>query len=129
LAHNTDAPTTQGGSPDPADIRTSYVRAVAGYDDHFKRELVEQISTAIFEASITTDAKACALRTGESTDALVTVLGFVLAMRPEAKVPSQLRVPTEEIGKRLLRDVKAFRETHPDFDRSLFHGIDVGGRA
>jgi hypothetical protein len=109
--------------------RTTYGRAVAGYDDDFKRELAEQITTAIFEASIVTDAKACAIRTGETTDALVTVLATLIAMRPEAKVPSQLRTLCEDIGRRLHRDVKAFHETNPDFGKDFFRGSDVEGRA
>jgi hypothetical protein len=89
--------------------RTSYAQAVRGYDEIFQRALGEQITRAIFEASIVTDANACAIRTGE-TDALVAVLATIIALRPEAKVPSQLRTLCEDIGKRLLQDVKSFRE-------------------
>jgi hypothetical protein len=127
------APFTPGASPrqtaesadTAAPARTTYGRACAG----FKHALGEAITRAIFDISTAVDCNVCAIRTGETTDALVGILATIIALRPEARVPSQLRELTEQIGKRLLRDVRDFRERNPDFDKTFFRGNDVGGRA
>jgi hypothetical protein len=126
VSSSTDSTATQ----DKADTaRTTYARAVAGYDEAFQRALAEVITKAIFDVSTATDAKVCAIRTGETTDALVAVLATVIALRPEARVASQLRGLCEDLGKRLLRDVRSFRERNPDWDKGFFHGKNVEGSA
>jgi hypothetical protein len=111
--------------------RTTYERATRSYDAAHQRQLLEAIATAIFETSRVTDANAVVLRSGEITDALATALASVLAMRPEARVPSQLRALTDEIGRKLRRDAERFRtdEEFRNLVAGWFDGNDVGGRA
>jgi hypothetical protein len=89
--------------------RTTYDRAARGYDAAFNAALQDAIATAIFDTSRVTDANAVAIRTTETTDALVVALAGVLALRPEARVPSQLRHLVGDIARRLRRNVAQFR--------------------
>jgi len=89
--------------------KTTYERAVAGYDDEFERRLLEAITRAIFETSLCSDAKVMALRTGETCEALVSCLLSFAAMSPQFDTPSELRKFTEIIAKRIRRDVAKAR--------------------
>src|SRR5262249_33611212 len=62
---------------------TTYARAAAGYDDAHKDRLISKITAAIFNTSLLSDCNAAALRTGETADALATLLAFTLAMSPD----------------------------------------------
>jgi hypothetical protein len=113
--------------------RTTYERAVRrSHDAELVQTLLHAIVEAIFEASRVSDAKAVVLRTGELTDALVVALASVLALRPEGRVPSQLRMLTEDIGRRLRRDVAQFRND-AEFIRTIATWFDddakLGGSA
>jgi hypothetical protein len=113
-------------------LRTSYERATAGYDDEFERTLVDAITTAIFDISRATDTNVICLRTGETANALVTVLAGMLAISlVAARSPTAIRKTVEELGKRLRRRV-AHATADPDlhdFLARVFHGTDVGGNA
>jgi hypothetical protein len=111
--------------------RTSYARAVAGFDDDYERALVEAITRAIAEASMVTDANIMVIRTGEAASALVTALASVLALSPAAtRSPSAIRKTIDNLGKRLRRRVAAAESNADmqDFIRRAFRGTDVGGR-
>src|SRR5262245_60874275 len=112
--------------------RTSYARALAGYDDEHERALVEAITRSIFEASICSDARVAAIRTGQATSALVTVLAAVLAMSPAVtRSPTALRRSLDELHKRLRRRIAQVEGDHDlqDFLRRAFRSNDVGGHA
>jgi hypothetical protein len=91
------------------DRRTSFERAYSGFDPDFERVLVEEITRAIGLASIVTDANVMALRTGETVSALANVLATVLALCPDADVPSRLRERVDEIARRIRRDAARAR--------------------
>ena len=74
--------------------RTTYARATASYDDDFRR-LIEEIITAIAQASLVTDANVMA-RTGEMIEALATA-----SLTPHFGTPSHLREFAEELAKRI----------------------------
>ena len=114
-----------------SDRRTSYGRAVAGYDDDFERQLVEVITTAVVEASMAADVNAIMLRTGETTSALLTVLAGMIAMSPAAtRSPTQVRKTVDELHKRLRRRLAAAERDFEvqDFLRRMFRD-DVEGHA
>jgi Na+/H+-translocating membrane pyrophosphatase len=112
--------------------RTSYDRAVAGYDHDHERELLAAITRAVVEASTLTDCNAVAIRTGELIGALLTALASALAMSPAVtRSPTATRRMIEEIHKRLRRRL-ADAECDPgvaDFLKRAFHGTDVEGNA
>jgi hypothetical protein len=113
---------------DPA---TSYARAVAGCDAAHAAALLDAIATAIFDASRLADADCVALRTSEITDALIRSLCLVLALRPEARVPSQLRHLVDDIARRVRTGVKECRDDE-EFRQVIsrfFDGADRGGCA
>jgi len=58
--------------------RTSWARAVAGYDDDFRRHL-----DAIAKTSLVTDANVMAIRTGETLEALISCLIATAALTPQ----------------------------------------------
>ena len=92
-------------------FRTSFERAAASYDDEFKRRLIEEIITAIAQASVVTDPnlKVMALRIGETLEALTSVLISFAAMSPHFDTPSHLREFAETLAKRIRRDVSKAR--------------------
>jgi hypothetical protein len=115
----------------PASSQTSYERATASYDAAHAAALLEAIATAILQASRVSDAECVAIRTSEMTDALVQALTLVLALRPEARVPSQLRHLVDDIARRLRSGALACR-SDPEFNglvRTWFDGGDRGGNA
>jgi hypothetical protein len=115
-----------------ADEIFTYARATAGYDEDHERALVDAITTAIFKTSMVSDANVCAIRTGELSSALLTVLAGVTVMSPSAtRSPTAVRRTLDQLGKRLRRRLAA-AETDPamqDFLRRIFHGNDVEGSA
>jgi hypothetical protein len=107
----------------------TYARAVAGYDGDFERDLVAAITLAIGDTSLLTDVP---LGTGETANALVTVLACTLALSPAAtRSPTAIRKTLDELGKRLRRRIAAAEHDAEmkEFLRSVFHGGDVGGHA
>jgi len=87
--------------------RTTSARGRAGYDDDFR--LVEEVLTAIANASLVTDAKVMALRVGETVEALPTVMISFAAMSPHFDTPSHLREFAENTAKRIRREVARAR--------------------
>jgi hypothetical protein len=107
--------------------RTTYERATREYDEKFKRDLISAITTAIFDASMCTDTelRVLALRVGETTEALLSVLISFAAISPQFDTPSHLREYAESIAKRVRRDVAQAR-ARGVFDR---FGAQRGGNA
>jgi hypothetical protein len=83
--------------------RTTLEQALRGYDPAFERILVDRITEAIALASLTTDGRVIALRTGEVLAALGTVIAATLALTPDSDVPSRLREMVEQLAKRIQR--------------------------
>jgi hypothetical protein len=110
--------------------RTTYARAIAGYDEAHERELVEAITAAIAEASKITDANVIALRTGEISSALLTCLAGILAVSPSVtRSPTAMRKLIDELGKRLRLRVNRGQQDADAFRRRCFNGNDVEGNA
>jgi hypothetical protein len=108
--------------------RTNYERAYAGYDDDFRKRLVDAIIRAVAEASILSDTAVMCLRTAETRDALVTCLITIMAMAPHYDVPSHLREDAERLAKKIRRDVARLRAA-PCREAETFFGFRNGGRA
>ena len=112
--------------------RSTYAKAVAGYDSAHERALLEAITKAIFDTSLCSDANVCAIRTGELCNALLTALASAMAMSPAVtRSPTQTRKTVDELHRRLRRRIVA-AEADPevqDFLRRMFRGTDVGGHA
>ena len=88
--------------------RATYARASLKYDEEHEKALLQAITEAIFETSIVSDCNVCAIRTGEATEALLTIFSgkAVLAMSPSAsRSPTAIRKTIDELGKRLRRKV------------------------
>jgi hypothetical protein len=85
--------------------RTSYERAVRGFDSEFKDALVAEITAAIGLASIVKDAPVMAIRTGETIEALIECLIATASLSPHFDTPSHLREFTDELAKRFRRSV------------------------
>jgi hypothetical protein len=112
----------------PPESRTTFERATAGYDDEFRKRLVDAIIRAVAEASILSDANVMCLRTGETRDALVDCLITIMAMAPYYDVPSHLREDAERLAKKIRRDVARLRaEPCPEAERMF--GFRDGGRS
>jgi hypothetical protein len=108
--NDTHKPPPLAASSAPANPqRTTFERALEGYDPDFEQALVTGIMEVVAATSIVTDANVVAVRTGETTAALVTCLGLVLALCPDHDVPSRLRQHIEQIAKKLRRDVARAR--------------------
>jgi hypothetical protein len=109
--------------------RTTYAKAMLEYDKAHEQELLRVITEAIINASILSDANAIVFRTGECTQALMTVLAGILAMSPAAtRSPAAIRKTVDGFGKRLRRQVAAF-ETNEDLQHFLarcFRGNNGG---
>jgi hypothetical protein len=112
--------------------RTTYERATDGYDDAFEAQLVEAIITAIAQVSLVSDANAVVVRTGETAQALLTVLAGMLAMSPDVmRSRTAIRKLVDQLHKKLRRRTAA-AGADPDlqeFLRRVFRGTDVAGRA
>jgi hypothetical protein len=112
--------------------KTTFARATLEYDAEHEQALLTAITTAIFEASVVSDANAIVIRTGEATQALLTALACILAMSPSAtRSPAAIRKTVDNLGKRLRKRV-ANAEQSPDlgdFVRRSFWNTDEGGNA
>jgi hypothetical protein len=84
--------------------RTTLERAYAGYDSEFERMLAGEIIAAIALASLVTDRKVIAIRTGETIGALATCLSTMLMLVPGTDIPSKLREMVDKLAKRIRRD-------------------------
>jgi hypothetical protein len=89
--------------------KTSFGRALAGYDPEFRRALADKIITVIASASVIEDAPVIAIRTNETLDALADALITTLALVPDMDVPSKLRQAAENLTKRIRREVARAR--------------------
>jgi hypothetical protein len=128
-------PTSQPESTDckaplsgPETSRTSYARAVRGFDPQFRDALVREITTAIATASLLEDAKICAIRTGETLDALTHCLIATATLCPAFDSPSKLRKFSESLAKRICRTVAQMR-ADPTFEAKHFFGFRREGNA
>ena len=109
-----------------------YARATLKYDPAHEHALLEAITQAIVEASLVSDANAIVIRTGEATQALLTVLAGTLAMSPSAtRSPTAIRKTIDDIGKSLRRKVSAAEQSADlqDFVRRMFKGTGTAGNA
>lgn len=109
--------------------RTSYERAIREYDREFERALVTEIVNAIARASMVPDPdlRVMAIRTGETLEALITVLVSFAAMSPHFDVPSHLRQFSESLAKRVRREVAKARAE--GFCSDFVHGAQRAGNA
>ena len=111
------------------DAQTTYDRAA--YDKDHERALMEAITRTIFETSVVSDVNAIVLRTGETTEALLTALAGILAMSPSAtRSPTALRRTIDEFGKRLRRRVASAEQDLDlkEFVRRSFWNTGEGGK-
>jgi hypothetical protein len=106
--------------------RTTWARATREYDDEFRRALVAEIITAIAKASMVTDANIMAIRTGETLEALISMISFA-AMSPHFDTPSHLREFAEGLAKRVRREVAKARAG--GFCEDFIFGAQKGGSA
>src|SRR5262245_35760810 len=89
-----------------SDRRTSYKRAVEGFDEEFRWALVDEIMATIVRTSRVTDVDTCVLRTGETAAALVDALAMILTLSPAAlRSPTALRRLCDGLHKRLRQRV------------------------
>jgi tetrahydromethanopterin S-methyltransferase subunit E len=112
--------------------RTTYQKAISGYDSDFERAVADAVTVAIAEVSRCTDAGVMALRVGETVAALVTVLAGTIALSPAVtRSPTQLRKFLDEVAKRLRRKAMEAAGSHETkrFKARCFGGTDVGGHA
>jgi len=109
--------------------RTSYAQAVREYDEDFKRALITEIVTAITKASMVTDPelRVMAIRTGETCEALLSVLISFAAMSHYFDTPSHLREFAEGAAKRIRREVAKARAE--GFCEDFIFGARKGGNA
>jgi hypothetical protein len=122
----------QKQTPEQAALR----KALESYDPAFEAKLVEQIASAIVEASFV-DAGAghsvLALRLGEIASALTTMLANVLALSPAAaRSPTAIREITDGVRRQLVARVRQ-AERDPEvfnFKARTFNDSDPerGGR-
>ena len=108
------------------DAQTTYDRTTSAYDKGHERTLMEAITGAIFESSTVSDANAIVIRTGETAEALLTVLAGILAMSPSAT-----RRTIDDLGKRLRRQIAAAEASKDlqEFISLTFRDNDVEGTA
>ena len=102
------------------------------YDKGHERAFMEAITRTIFETSAVSDADAIFIRTAECAQALVIVLGGVLAMSPAAtRSPTAIRLSIDDLGKRLRRKVAVTEasEDPQEFISRTFRGNDLEGTA
>jgi hypothetical protein len=113
----------------PQTSRTTYERAVREYDEDFKRALITAIVHAVCEASLCTDPdlRVMAIRTGETCEALLSVLISFAAMSHYFDTPSHLREFAEGAAKRIRREVAKARAE--GFCEDFIFGARKGGNA
>jgi hypothetical protein len=91
--------------------RTTYSRAVAGYDSQFEQALADAIIAAIAQTSMLTDAPAVALRVGETLHALTFVLEMIAACSPQMDDCDRLHSFAKATARRIERNVARLRAT------------------
>jgi hypothetical protein len=116
-----------GSFSSPKSPRTTYERATREYDEKFKRDLIEEIVSAIFKASMVTDANVMALRVGETTEALLSCLIATAALSTHFDTPSHLRKFAEHVEKRIRREVSKARAE--GYGEKFCFGARRGGHA
>jgi hypothetical protein len=79
-----------------------------------------EITAAIANASLVTDAPIMAFRTGETVEALTICLISTMAMSPAFDTPSHLREFTEKLAKRIRRSVANARANPPPVAERMF---------
>lgn len=108
--------------------RTTLEHASRGHDEQFSLALTNEIITAILNASIVTDAPVAALRTAETAEALIHCLITVCSFSPHFDTPSHLRTFTDDLAKRVRRQVARNRaKPSPELER--FFGFRKEGNA
>jgi hypothetical protein len=110
-----------------AETQTDYARAFAGFDPQFRDTLIEEIASAIAQASLLRDVPIMAIRTGETAEALIVCLIATMAMSPTMDTPSELRAFTTKLAKRVHRGVAEAR-VDPTFAPDFF-GVRKEGTA
>jgi hypothetical protein len=102
-------------APAAQESRTTFERAVAGYDPEFERALANEIRKAIADASAVTDRNATVVRTREMLGALSTIISQTLALRQDMRQPRKLREMVDVLAKRIKREAaKAIAESQAD---------------
>ena len=97
------------------DGRTTFERAVAGFDPEFERALASEIRKAIAHASAVTDQNATVLRTREILGALSTIISQTLALRQDMRQPRKLREMVDVLASRIKREAtQAITEAQAD---------------
>ena len=109
-----------------SDIQTDYATAAREYDLTFKDTLVKEISKAIAEASIVTDAPVMAIRTGETIEALTVCLIAFASLSPHFDTPSHLREFADTLAKRIRRSVAKNRANPSDDVKRIFGSFQSG---
>jgi hypothetical protein len=117
--------------------RDSLARAMAGHDKAFEARLVDEITEAIADTSLTADAdghQVLALRLGETANALTTVLASTLALSPSSARSSKSIKQIAIAFREKLRAQVRQAERDPlfsDLKARCFHDGDEqrGGRA
>jgi hypothetical protein len=112
--------------------RTTYTKAVLGYDEEHEKALLAAVTTAIFKASMVSDCNAAVIRTGECAQALLTALACILALSPAAsRSPASIRSTIDNLHKRFRRKVASAGQDAElqEFLRRSFHRIDEEGSA
>jgi hypothetical protein len=89
---------------------------------------VREITTTIATTSLLEDAKICAIRTGETLDALAHCLIATATLCPAFDTPSELRRFSENLAKRIRRNVAQMR-ADPTFEAKNFFGFSKEGNA
>jgi hypothetical protein len=106
---------------------TSYARAVAGYDETFKRDLSACILHAIAQKSLVTNANVLALRIAESRRALTFVMEMVAGCSAQFDDRDRPHSIAEATARHIERNVAKLR-AHPEFAADIF-GAPKGGGA
>jgi hypothetical protein len=126
--HDSQAPATDQQFLPPLSGRTSYARAIRGFDPQFRDALVAEITTAIGMASIVNDASVMAFRTGETIEALVQCLIATASLSPHFDTPSHLREFADGLAKRVRRGV-AYARANPAPEAERMFGFRREGQA
>jgi hypothetical protein len=111
-----------------ANIRTDYATAAQGFDPAFRDALTREIALAIATASLVKDIPVMAVRTGETTEALISCLIAVASMSPHFDQPSHLREFADTLAKRIRRGVAQTRAKPPS-GMERFFGFRREGKA
>ena len=89
--------------------RPTLAHAYAGYDQAFREHLAAAIIKTIAAESMVSDQHTMAIRTAETSEALVDVMSAMLALDPNMSTPSALRETCERLAKKLRHTVGKMR--------------------